>query len=101
MAKKNLASLMSGIMGQPEQQEIEPNISESLNAPTDKPERRKPGRPKNTQNEIRATFIVSPELLKKVKYISLMDDCLQKDVIDKALRNYINEWEHKNRKINI
>ena len=51
------------------------------------------GRPKKGETaksakkpqEIRATFIVDPDLLQKVKYISLVEGALLKDVISEAL----------------
>lgn len=53
------------------------------------------GRPKKGElaksakkpQEIRATFIVDPDLLRKVKYISLVEGILLKDVISEALSN--------------
>ena len=51
--------------------------------------------------EIRATFIVDPDLLQKVKYISLVEGILLKDVISEALNNYVDKWETDNRKIRL
>ena len=51
--------------------------------------------------EIRATFIVDPDLLRKVKYISLVEGILLKDVISEALNNYVDAWEEKNKKIRL
>ena len=51
--------------------------------------------------EIRATFIVDPDLLQKVKYISLVEGVLLKDVISEALNNYVDKWETDNRKIRL
>lgn len=64
------------------------------------------GRPKKGESaksakkpqEIRATFIVDPDLLQKVKYISLVEGALLKDVISEALNNYVDKWETDNRK---
>ena len=52
-------------------------------------------------HEIRATFIVYPDLLQKVKYISLVEGALLKDVISEALNNYVDKWETDNRKIRL
>ena len=93
MAKKNLASLMNGIMGDPKPQE--PTVSEiAINEQTAEvhssecTEEMKEsletkrysnvGRPKkgttNTKKEeTRATFIVDPEFIRKLKYISLVE----------------------------
>ena len=67
------------------------------------------GRPKKGETaksvkkaqEIRATFIVDPDLLRKVKYISLVEGILLKDVISEALNNYVDAWEEKNKKIRL
>ncbi|MFT0357722.1 hypothetical protein ACMSEA_19085 [Bacteroides thetaiotaomicron] len=67
------------------------------------------GRPKKGETakstkkpqEIRATFIVDPDLLRKVKYISLVEGILLKDVISEALNNYVDVWEEKNKKIRL
>ena len=67
------------------------------------------GRPKKGESaksakkpqEIRATFIVDPDLLRKVKYISLVEGILLKDVISEALNNYVDVWEEKNKKIRL
>ena len=67
------------------------------------------GRPKKGEtaksakkpHEIRATFIVDPDLLQKVKYISLVEGILLKDVISEALNNYVDKWETDNRKIRL
>ena len=67
------------------------------------------GRPKKGETaksakkpqEIRATFIVNPDLLRKVKYISLVEGILLKDVISEALNNYVDVWEEMNKKIRL
>ena len=67
------------------------------------------GRPKKGETaksakkpqEIRATFIVDPDLVRKVKYISLVEGILLKEVISEALNNYVDDWEEKNKKIRL
>lgn len=67
------------------------------------------GRPKKGESaksakkpqEIRATFIVDSDLVRKVKYISLVEGILLKDVISEALNNYVDIWEEKNKKIRL
>ena len=67
------------------------------------------GRPKKGETaksakkpqEIRATFIVDLDLLQKVKYISLVEGILLKNVISEALNNYVDKWETDNRKIRL
>ena len=107
MAKKNLSSLMSGIMGQPSHNELADNMADNSTDSTVAAEdsltqgKRKPGRPRNSSPELRATFIVDPELIRKIKYITLVEGNLQKDVIDAALRQYIRKWESANGEIRL
>ena len=60
-----------------------------------------PAKSTKKSQEIRATFIVDPDLLRKVKYISLVEGILLKDVISEALNNYVDAWEEKNKKIRL
>lgn len=121
MAKKNLASLMNGIMGDPKPQE--PTISETpTNEPVSEPHssevteemkesleakrysnvgRPKKGTTNTKKEETRATFIVDPELIRKLKYISLVESSLLKDIVSEALTNYISAWEVENGKIRL
>lgn len=117
MAKKNLASLMNGIMGESRPTEpVAPAIGQSEATATEVTEemkanlevnrRRNVGRPRKGEsgsktNEVRATFIVDPELIRKVKYISLVEGSLLKDVISEALTTYIGAWEAENGKIRL
>lgn len=114
MAKKNLASLMNGIMGEtkPAEPAIEQpeataaEVTEEMKANLEANRRRNVGRPRKGEsgsktNEVRATFIVDPELIRKVKYISLVESSLLKDVISEALTTYIEAWESENGKIRL
>lgn len=115
MAKKNLASLMNGIMGDNRQQETEVHeksettaveVSDEMKANLEANRRRNVGRPRKGESgtktdEVRATFIVDPELIRKVKYISLVDGSLLKDVISQALTTFIDNWEEENGKIRL
>lgn len=117
MAKKNLASLMNGIMGdtKPSEPEVtavgQPDstaaeVTEEMKANLEANRRRNVGRPRKGEsgsktNEVRATFIVDPELIRKVKYISLVESSLLKDVIYEALTSYIEAWESENGKIRL
>lgn len=113
---KKIASLIQGIVGETpapvptstetgdvspelvEALEITPEMEEALNAVR----KRKVGRPKKnaiptgTANEGRATFVVDNDLIRKVKYISLADAKLLKDVIKEALSAYVSKWEEEN-----
>jgi hypothetical protein len=42
------------------------------------------------------TFRLRPTLLKKLKYIALMDDTTQTDIVDSSLSEFIAKWEKKN-----
>ncbi len=117
MAKKNLASLMSGIMG-----DAKPSIPEGTSSTTQEvpvsvvteemkenleaKRRQNVGRPRKGEtgkqtNEVRATFIVDPEVVRKLKYISLAEGSLLKDVIAEALNSYLDTWESENGKIRL
>ena len=83
--------------------------TEKMKSKLDAKRRENVGRPKKGETakstkkpqEIRATFIVDPDLLQKVKYISLVEGALLKDVISEALNNYVDKWETDNRKIRL
>ena len=111
---------MNGIMGEPNQeveksdnQMIEPvaepeslEVTEEMKDYLETKRYRNVGRPKKgttstKKEETRATFIVDPELIRKLKYISLVESSLLKDVISDALTGYINEWEEENGKIRL
>ena len=66
-----------------------------------RPKKGEPAKSAKKPQEIRATFIVAPDLLRKVKYISLVEGILLKDVISEALNNYVDVWEEKNKKIRL
>ena len=66
-----------------------------------RPKKGEPAKNTKKSQEIRATFIVDPDLLRKVKYISLVEGILLKDVISEALNNYVDAWEEKNKKIRL
>ena len=66
-----------------------------------RPKKGEPVKSAKKPQEIRATFIVNPDLLRKVKYISLVEGILLKDIISEALNNYVDAWEENNRKIKL
>ena len=108
MAKKDIASLMSGLMGdnKPAETPAVPDAAEAKNENPEVPQKRKVGRPRKSEfgaasNEIRATFIVDADLIRKVKYISLAESSLLKDVISSALQSYVDAWEAENGKIKL
>lgn len=97
MAKKNLASLMNGIMGDPVPQDSIPETETVLEDKSVKNPKKSPGRPKKddiqSASETRATFIVKSETLRKLKYISLVESRMIKDTLSDALDYYISKWE--------
>lgn len=106
MAKKNLQSLMSGIIGtEPTQQDFPANPPQDNEkvAQEIKPEipRATRGRPRRADSEekVRTTFVLSADLPRKLRYISLMEDILQQDIVAQALNDYIAKWEAENGKI--
>ncbi len=117
MAKKNLASLMKGIMGDakptiPEEtssttQEVPVSVvTEEMKENLEAKRRQNVGRPRKGEtgkqtNEVRATFIVDPEVVRKLKYVSLAEGSLLKDVIAEALNSYLATWESENGKIRL
>ena len=112
MAKKNLASLMSGIMGDakfsiPEEtssttQEVPVSVvTEEMKENLEAKRRQNVGRPRKQTTEVRATFIVDPEVVRKLKYVSLAEGSLLKDVIAEALNSYLDTWESENGKIRL
>lgn len=121
MAKKNLASLMDGIIGddsiRQNQESAIPKTSETSDSSNNSElsgadktgvqptQRRKPGRPPKSAadrlEEVRATIIVEPDVLKKIKYISLIEGSMIKEVMNEAFLSYITAWEAANGKIRL
>ena len=91
------------------QEATETAVAEQMKSKLEAKRRESVGRPKKGEaaksakkpQEIRATFIVDPDLVRKVKYISLVEGILLKDVISEALNNYVDAWEEKNKKIRL
>ena len=105
--QENLETAPSKIASKKEATETE--ATEKMKSQLEAKRRENVGRPKKGEtaksakkpHEIRATFIVDPDLLQKVKYISLVEGILLKDVISEALNNYVDKWETDNRKIRL
>ena len=68
-----------------------------------KPEKKGPGRPKKVrtgeEDATKGTFVADRQVIRKLKFIALVEDCLLKDVIDDAFKTYIEKWEKKNGEI--
>lgn len=92
---------------------IDPKVETSVSMVTDEMKenleakrRQNVGRPRKGETgskseEVRATFIVDPEVVRKLKYISLVESNLLKDVISEALTSYIESWESENGRIRL
>ena len=88
---------------------VETETTEQMKSRLEAKRKENVGRPKKGEaakiakksQEVRATFIVDADLLRKVKYISLVEGLLLKDVIAEALNAYVNKWEEVNRKIRL
>lgn len=96
MAKKNLASLMNGIMGEEPKSDNQP-IASGLQVKDGEPDSpKKVGRPRKNSNDTITSIQIDKNKLRKIKYISFFSDCMLKDVIDKALSDYLDRWETEN-----
>jgi hypothetical protein len=49
--------------------------------------------------ETRATFILKKDVVKKLKYIALIDTRTIKDIMEEIVGGYVSEWEKKNGEI--
>lgn len=98
MATKNKAnSLVGNILGgntEPKMQEEKAPVAAPVRVAADE---ERPSTEKGTkEGETRATFIVNKELVRKVKYISLVGGSQIKDEINAALEAHIQKWEAAN-----
>ncbi|MCM1221031.1 MAG: hypothetical protein NC548_41755 [Lachnospiraceae bacterium] len=91
MAKKDLAGLVGGIIGSNVRVVENPKPNETPSATTTE---------KKVQ-DIRATFVCNPDLIRKLKYIALADGRLHKDVVADAFAMYIANWEQSNGNITL
>lgn len=95
MAKKNLSSLVSGIIGNE-------NPTSENNLQNPKVNTTRPvGRPKkeSTSELIRTTIVVEKQLIRKLKMIAASDDLNLQTAIGAALEMYIKQWESENGKL--
>lgn len=94
MAKRDLSSLVNGIIGS-----NNPAPDNNQNPE----EKRSVGRPKrdSSKEEVRATFVGDKNTMRKLKFIAVADDCLLKDIINKSFENFIAQWEAERGEINL
>ena len=99
MAKKNLHNLMSGIIGDSGSTATDADIkvrNEEMNPLESQVPKRRPGRPKKENDYTRTTIVISAELLRKLKYVSLMEDTTFTDLVNDAFSLYVSKWENDN-----
>lgn len=122
MAKKSkIAQVIGGIVGTPqprvETEELsqsaadQMNISAELLEAINKERTQNAGRPRKSdvyspkrgtkKSETRATFIVNEDTLRKVKYISVLETRMIKDLVADALDAFICKWESENGEIDL
>lgn len=54
----------------------------------------RPARPdEEREREQRATFILDKELVRQLKYVSLVDTRMLKEVVSEAINDYLRKWE--------
>ncbi len=82
MSKKNFSGGLSSLLGESQKTKVGRPITQFK-------EITKSSQQGTKENETRATFIVKEELLEKIKNIAYWDRVLIKDVINKALEEYI------------
>lgn len=105
MAKKNLSTLMDGLMG--DKQAASDEDPAPYGMPHDEPVAKAgPGRPRKVQvangsNEIRSTIIVDEQVMKRLKYVSLVEGKMIKTVLGEAFADFLAKWEAEHGKINI
>lgn len=80
MGKKNLSSLMNGIIG-----------TEEVCTPETK----------KSKDEARTSLVLNKMLFRKIKFISLSKSRLLKDVLNEALEDYISKYEDVNGTIDL
>lgn len=55
--------------------------------------------PGQSEENTKASFWIRTSLVKKLRYISVMDEVTQTEIIDQLLSKYIADWEKKNGEI--
>lgn len=109
--KKDIENLISGIVGGQQSEDehatdipqevverlgITPDLEDKLN----EERRRHVGRrakndhtPKiDRSGEVRATFIVNRDDVRKIKYVALMEGKLMKDIVAEMIHDYLDKW---------
>ncbi len=53
----------------------------------------------NDEPTVKASFNLRPALVKQLKYIALMDETTQTEILNTQLSKFVQEWEKRNGKI--
>lgn len=85
MSKKNFSGGINSLLGDNKKTSTKKNSKSSKEGTKD--------------NETRATFIVKEDSLEKLKALAYWERKLIKDVVDEALRDYLDKYEKKNGEI--
>lgn len=93
MAKKNLSSLMTGILGS---EPVSHHSEEQTAAPVSQESKPRRGRPTSTPvgaNDVRTTFIFDRAMLNQLRYISLVEKKTLKEIVGELIDGYVARWE--------
>jgi hypothetical protein len=53
----------------------------------------------HSEGNIKTSFLLKRTQVKKLRYISVVDEITQTEIIDQLLSKYISDWENNNGKI--
>ena len=93
MSKKDFSGGLSSLLGDNLKKETRGRPTTSTREIT------KSSQEGTKENETRATFIVSELILEKLKAVAYWDRIRIKDVIDRALQDYVDRYEKDNGEI--
>lgn len=99
MAKKNLSSLMTGILGS---EPVSHHNEEQAPTPVSQESKPRRGRPTSTPagaNDVRTTFIFDKAMLNQLRYISLVEKKTLKEIVGELIDGYVARWEKSNGEI--
>lgn len=107
MARRNITGVLSGIIGEPQIPEGDKREAEAApgivpkeeNTSASSPVEKKVKREFAQNEETRGCFILSKQVLKKIKYVAAVDGISQKQILHEALTAYLEKWEAENHKI--
>ena len=92
MVKKSFSGGLNSLLGDTKPVEQAPEVAEPK---ATKKEITKTSQIGTKEKETRATFIVSEDLLEKLKAVAYWDRVLIKDIVNNAFEDYISRYEKK------